>query len=365
MHKIIPKERYIAASNKCTTKPISQIITKCLKLVTSQHRKLCNAIYKYTGVNRMWIIDNTSDILDTIDQYNDDSNTDVARNIRTYDFSTLYTNIPHEDLKQKLKWVVEKAFFTKHYIFVDDYGASWGKRYNAHKLDKNELLEYINFLIDNIYVTVGNDVFRQVIGIPMGTDCAPFLANLYLYALEFEFLEKLTKQDIRLARKFSKTFRYIDDLSMFNSDGLMDTYKTQIYPLLILNNENKSDLKATILDLDLTIVNNHIISKIYDKRDDFNFDITVFPNLSGNVHYKRSHGVIISQLIRYTKACTNVQDFIYRSKTMIHTLYKQFFNKDMLKDKFSTFYDKHYHLIKKYEMTKLTLMSNIFTRTNP
>ena len=122
-------------------------------------------------------------------------------------------------------------------------------------------------------------MFRQVIGIPMGTDCAPFLANLYLYALEFEFLEKLTKQDIRLARKFSKTFRYIDDLSMFNSDGLMDTYKTQIYPLLILNNENKSDLKATILDLDLTIVNNHIISKIYDKRYDFNFDITVFPNL--------------------------------------------------------------------------------------
>jgi hypothetical protein len=92
MHKIIPKERYIAASNKCTTKPISQIITKCLKLVTSQHRKLCNAIYKYTGVNRMWIIDNTSDILDTIDQYNDDSNTDVARNIRTYDF-LLYIQI--------------------------------------------------------------------------------------------------------------------------------------------------------------------------------------------------------------------------------------------------------------------------------
>ena len=48
-----------------------------------------------------------------------------------------------------------------------------------------------------MYVTVGNDVFRQVIGIPMGTDCAPFLANLYLYALEFEFLEKLTKQDMR------------------------------------------------------------------------------------------------------------------------------------------------------------------------
>ena len=62
----------------------------------------------------------------------------------------------------------------------------------------------------------------------MGTNCAPFLANLYLYALEFQFLEKLSKKDIFLARKFSNSYRYIDDLLMFNNDDLMNKYKYEI-----------------------------------------------------------------------------------------------------------------------------------------
>ena len=100
MHKIIPKMRYIAASNKCTTKPLSQIITKCLKLITIQHKQYCNQIYNRTGVNRMWVINNSSNVLDKIKDYNDNSNNDEIKNINTYDFSTLYTNIPHKDLKR-------------------------------------------------------------------------------------------------------------------------------------------------------------------------------------------------------------------------------------------------------------------------
>ena len=64
--------------------------------------------------------------------------------------------------------------------------------------------------------------YRQVIGIPMGTDCAPFLANLYLYTLEFDFLDKMTRKNIYIARKFSHSFRYIDDLIMLNNDELMN-----------------------------------------------------------------------------------------------------------------------------------------------
>ena len=67
MHKLPPKERYIAASNNCTTKPLSNIITKCLKLILLQHRKYCKQIYNFTGVNRMWIIDNSNLVLNTID----------------------------------------------------------------------------------------------------------------------------------------------------------------------------------------------------------------------------------------------------------------------------------------------------------
>jgi hypothetical protein len=119
--------------------------------------------------------------------------------------------------------------------------ATWYKTNNSYRVSKDDLT-HINFFIDNIYIDVGKNIFRQKIGIPMGTDCAPFLANLFLYALEFKFLEKLSKENIYLARKFSNSFRYIDDLLMFNNGRLMNIHKNKMYPKeLILNKENKTN----------------------------------------------------------------------------------------------------------------------------
>ena len=122
MHKKIPKCRYIAASNACTTKPLSQIITSCLKLIYSQHKKYCDAIYRHTGVNRMWVIDNSQNVLNQIDNFNHDIKYKV-NNVNTYDFSTLYTNIPHKDLKKQINWVIEKAFYNdrKKFIYVHKF----------------------------------------------------------------------------------------------------------------------------------------------------------------------------------------------------------------------------------------------------
>ena len=55
----------------------------------------------------MWVINNSNDVLDKIDEYNDIKN---IKNVKTYDFSKLYTNISHKDLKDKMLWVIDKAF---------------------------------------------------------------------------------------------------------------------------------------------------------------------------------------------------------------------------------------------------------------
>ena len=225
------------------------------------------------------------------------------------------------------------------------------------------MIEYIDFLIDNIFVQVGDHIFRQKIGIPMGTDCAPFLANLYLYALEFQYMEKLTNENIHLARKFSDSFRYIDDLIIFNNDDLMNEHKHMIYPKeLLLNKENKSNKQTSFLDINIRILDNNTIhTSTYDKRDDFNFKINSFPNLSGNVHAERTHGIIISQLIRFSKVCMSVDDFILRANSMVSKLCNQFFDESLLKKKCSIFYDKYYHIIKKYNITKKKMINGIFT----
>ena len=69
-----------------------------------------------------------------------------------------------------------------------------------------------------MYVRFGGQLFRQMVGIPMRTNCAPLLADLFLYSYEIEFSDKLVKEDKRkLARKFNLSYRYIDDLISFNN----------------------------------------------------------------------------------------------------------------------------------------------------
>ena len=74
---------------------------------------------------------------------------------------------------------------------------------------------------------------------------------------------------------------------------------SQIYPTeLQLNKANSSDTEASFLDLNLSITNGIVSSKIYDKQDDFTFELVNFPFLDGDVPRSPSYGVYISQLIR-------------------------------------------------------------------
>ena len=77
------------------------------------------------------------------------------------------------------------------------------------------------------------------------------------------------------------------------------------------------------MDLNLCISNGMSSTKIYDKRDDFDFDIVNFPFLDGDVHRRTSYGVYISQLIRFARASSNLNDFYYRNKALTAKLLRQ------------------------------------------
>ena len=109
----------------------------------------------------------------------------------------MYTSLPHKKLKEKLTWVISQCFDdgARKFIKINGNSAHWSKsRGNNNQCwDKDELIKHVNWLIANIYVVCGDSMFKQVIGIPMGTDCAPFLANLFLFAYEYEWLTKKHK----------------------------------------------------------------------------------------------------------------------------------------------------------------------------
>ena len=113
---------------------------------------------------------------------------------------------------------------------------------------------------------------------------------------------------------FNSTSRYLDDLLNIDNpyfEGMVN----QIYPPEVqLNKANISDTEAPFLDLHLSVANGFVSSKIYDKRDDFDFDIVNFPFLDGDVPRRASYGVYISQLIRFARVCNHVTDFNARNK---------------------------------------------------
>ena len=109
----------------------------------------------------------------------------------------------------------------------------------------------IDFLIDNIYVRFGSSVFRQVIGIPMGTNSAPLLADLFLHTFQYDFMVKTMKQDITKAIQFSNTFRYIDDLFSINNLNFGNCISV-IYPSeLELKHTSTSSTEVCYLDTNI------------------------------------------------------------------------------------------------------------------
>ena len=148
----------------------------------------------------------------------------------------------------------------------------------------------------------------------MGTNCAPLVADLFLFYYERGFMLSLSANNQSdVIEAFNSTSRYLDDL--LNIDNpYFEQMVGQIYPTeLQLNKANSSDTEAPFLDLNLSITNGIVSSKIYDKRDDFNFEIVNFPFLDGDVSRSPSYGVYISQLIRFARVYSNVDEFNNRN----------------------------------------------------
>ena len=102
------------------------------------------------------------------------------------------------------------------------------------------------------------------------------------------------------------------------------------------------------MDLSLSITNGKVSSKIYDKRDDF--EIVNFPFRDGDVPRSPSYGVYISQLIRFARVCSNVDDFNNRNLFLAAKLLKQGYRYHKIRKAFSKFYHRHSGLIVKYSI---------------
>jgi hypothetical protein len=150
----------------------------------------------------------------------------------------------------------------------------------------------------------------------MDTNCAPLLADLFLYSYEAEFVQKLLQENNKtLVVSFNHTFRYIDDVVSINNHNFHN-HVHLIYPdELEIKDTTESDKSASHLDILLNMdYNERLTASLYDKRDGFDFAIVNFPFLCSSIPLSPAYGMYVSQFIRYARACFANEDFSKRGR---------------------------------------------------
>ena len=232
IHKTPVGFRFIIASPKCSLKPLAKDITALFKLFYKKVERYHCKGRVWSGIKKFWVIQNNKPVTTSIEKLNKRNS---AKSLSTFDFSTLYTKIPHGKLLDVLNEVIDFCFKggTRDRIIVTNSTAYWIKNNTTMKgtiYTKDSIKSALKYLMENCFFQVGNLTFKQVIGIPMGSDPAPFFANLFLHHYESEWLGTIKNQEYQRARKFSNAFRFIDDLIIINDSDEFLRSCAEIYP---------------------------------------------------------------------------------------------------------------------------------------
>ena len=347
MHYTPSKARFIIASAICSTKPLSKLMSVFFRKIFHQIQNFHAKARFYKNYNRFWVIQNSVPVLNALKEINAKRK---AKKISTFDFSTLYTKLPHKDLIKVLQDLVEFVFLggrktvdgNRKYLTVKGTDCFFSRtKHGNNSFTKTQIKRLIDHLISETYFTVGNLLLRQCIGIPMGIDPAPFWANLYLYHYENLYITKLIRTDRYKGFKFKNTFRFIDDACTLNdSDVFIQSYK-EIYPKELELKCEHSGLHATFLELDITVSDAVFVFKLFDKRDGFPFSIIRMPDLTGNIPHHVFYGSIMSEVLRIARATLQYDHFVPRIKELFRRMISQGASKSFLSRQIDRVTAKH------------------------
>ena len=350
-HKPQMDYRFIAAGKKSSLKELSTILCSVLKLVDRTFKFSDSFKFRFKNTAGYWIAKSKDAAIDSLNYLN---NIGSATSIRSFDFKKLYTNLPHDQVLAKISSLLKRCFEEKDVAFINvsnSFNASWSsKQKGKWSLTLDAIIEMFKFLMDNIFVKFRGRIYRQVIGVPMGCDCAPQVADLFLYWYEHSYISRETDNGNPVVHILKYCSRYIDDLNIPNaSDDICNIICNDIYPneleIVLTNSDPKN---STFLDLDIFIKDRKFHTKLYDKRRDFPFKVITFPNLSSNIPFKQSYGVFTGELHRLCKSCSNINDFVLEVQLLINKLCNQKFEKCILLKKLNIFLKKKPACLSKY-----------------
>ena len=167
---------------------------------------------------------------------------------------------------------------------------------------------------------------------------------------------------IHEARAFNFTYRYIDDVLSINNSRFAEFLPWIYPPELEVKETTDTASSASFLDLSLEFDDSGQLStKMYDKRDDFNFKIISFPIMYSNIPASPAYGVYISQSIRYARASSNYSDFLKRHLHLRKRLLDQGYKKIRLIRSLKKFIFRYQDIVEIYSVSSETIINDAFS----
>ncbi len=306
--------------NKCGIRPL----VNCSNTTLSVLSKILDFIFKPIVMKHFSYIKDSQNLIQLTSKvkYND--------NLKLYsaDFESLYTNIP-----------LDKAII----IIMDMVSI-----YKFNDISNVAIFEILNLVLLNNYFSFKHNTLTtfllQTKGIAMGTSCGPSVANLYL--AYFELKHKIVLDN-------SLYFRFIDDVLYTDSENKLTNKFKDIFPDLILNSVTSEEVQ--FLDLSIS----------FNLDRSLNFNLYIKPTFTGSyLNINSNHpkhvfkGIVISQVSRIRRNCTDDHNFYKHTTNLLNYLLKKGFNYNLITNIIRSFYNINRHTLIDYKIKKLRFSIN-------
>jgi hypothetical protein len=383
-HKQPVGARFIASAGNCSLTPCAKLVCQVLTFIMRTLRAKDNENIARNGVRRFFVVETFEEVTTFLKRWYRGDN--MQQNVGLYsgDFSTMYTAIPQDDLVLNVNHAITEAI--KYVAQSPDFHTGWNRigvrvsaggkcswvriagsssvdhNDKARTLPQAEIVKLTNFVVENAYVAHGSRVYRQTIGIPMGTNPGPVFANLYLYAYESRFIDNIEEtQGIKAARTYHLTFRYIDDVLSLDNPGWHAAVSRSsdqggIYPsALVLSKTSVTADDANFIGVRVRAEpgRRKLRLSVYDKRSSFPFHVRRYPLMCSLIPRSIPYGVFLGQLHRGNRICSDASGFVDFAVDVAIALRRNGCSLRRLRELFQRFVRKHVSGFKKTPHARL------------
>lgn len=350
LHKNPVKFRFITGAYNSSVKPLSKEMTIIFTFLKQHFIKYINII---TSRNKnfigYWSINNIN-ISDKISKIN-------IKNCKLFsaDFTNMFTSLPHNIILRNIKELIKICFRNagKKYLAYNGHNNIYYTNNNTinkyRYYTEEDLVFFTEYLLKNSFTIFAGIIYKQIEGVPQGSNCSPLLADLTLSVFEYKFCKKLVTQ-----KRYVNIhpFRYMDDILIIHNKNneyiqnlLSETYENSLQ----LETTHESDYDCNYLDLNIKIINNKLVTKLYNKTDSFKFYVIRFPHFNSNISIKIKKSIIFTETLRLIRCCTAFNDFVENLVKLITKLVKVDYPVDIIIKNITKCLNRNKYLLYKYD----------------